>query len=335
MIFDLFVAPLLAFEFMRYAVATAAIVGVVSAVLSCFLVVRRSAMLGDAVSHGVLPGVAIGWLLGRHVGIMWGALVAGILVALAISFVERRAAIHSDTAMGVVFSTAFALGLAIISVYRPSGIHLTHVLLGNVLAAGAAELWLAAAGGGAVLVVVAVTFRALHAWSFDPDAARAMGLPTGFLHYLFTVLLAATIVASLQTVGLVLVVALLVTPGATASLLVRRFGPMVVVAAGLGLTSAVAGMYASYHADLPSGPAIVLIAGALFVLALLAAPRRGLVPRAVTAIRHGGGGTGPGSTASASPDTASHGSVSPGSVSRGSVSPDRTGRVPAGPSRGR
>lgn len=276
---ELFVLPVASFRFLAYAIATAAVVGVVTSVLSGFLIVRRSAMLGDAVAHGVLPGVALGWMAGRHLGSLWGALIAGVLVALGISWVERVGRVHVDTAMGVVFSFAFALGLAIISVAQPRGVHLTHLLLGNVLAAGPADLALAGGTAVVVLTVVVVGYPWLHAWSFDPDGARAAGVPTRLLHYLFTALLAATVVAALQTVGLVLVVAMLVTPGAAASLLVRRFAPMLAVAGGIGLVSAVGGMYTSYHLDVASGPAIVLLAGVVFALALLLGPRHGLAWR--------------------------------------------------------
>lgn len=274
---ELFVDPLLRYEFMRNAMLAAAVVGVTSAVLSCLLVVRHQALLGDAVSHAVLPGVAIGWLAGRHVGIFWGALASAILAGVAITFVERHSRVKLDAVMGIVFTFAFAIGLAVISVARPTGIDLFHVLLGNVLGVQRQDLLLTAGSGAVVLAVVVVLFRPLQLWSFDPTMAKAVGLPVGVLHYLFTALLSATIVASLQAVGLVLVIAMLVTPGATAYLLSRRLSTMMVTAALVGLLSATGGLYGSYHLDVASGPLIVIAASLLFVLAFCFAPRRGLV----------------------------------------------------------
>ena len=276
-IFTLFLDPLLRYEFMRNAMLAAAIVGVSSAVLSCLLVVRHQALLGDAVSHAVLPGVAIGWLAARHVGIFWGALTTAILAGLAITFVERNSRVKRDAVMGIVFTFAFAVGLAIISVAKPRGIDLFHVLLGNVLGVDRTDLLLTAVSGGIVVAVVVLLFRQLQLWSFDPVMARSVGLRVGALHYLFTALLSATIVASLQAVGLVLVVAMLVTPGATAYLLTRRLATMMVAASAVGLLSGVGGLYASYHLDVASGPAIVILASVVFALTFAFAPRRGLV----------------------------------------------------------
>lgn len=275
-----FLEPLANYGFMRYGLAVAVIVGVTSGVLSCLLVVRRQALMGDAIAHAVLLGVALGWTAARHVGIFWGALAIGVLAGIAITAVERSSRVQRDAAMGVVFTAAFALGITIISVTRPRGVDLFHILLGNVLGVGPQDLALTAVAGGLVLVTVAVCFRELHAWSFDPVVARAAGMPTTALDYLFTALLSAAIVAALQSVGLVLVVAMLVTPGATALLLVERLVTMMLVAAGLGLVAAAGGLYGSFWLDVPSGPAMVLVASGLFMLALLLAPRRGVLVRA-------------------------------------------------------
>ncbi|CAN5362649.1 hypothetical protein BH20ACT9_BH20ACT9_12440 [soil metagenome] len=279
-LYELFVAPVAQYEFMRHALAAVAVVGVTSATLSCLLVVRHQALLGDAISHAVLPGVAVGWLAAGHLGIFWGALGAAVLAGVAITFVERRSTVKLDAVMGIVFTFAFAVGLAVISVAQPRGIDLFHVLLGNVLGVDRSDLLLTAGSGGLVLLVVVALYRHFHLWSFDPVMARAVGLRVGALNYVFTGLLSATIVASLQAVGLVLVVAMLVTPGATAYLLSRRLATMMVTAAGLGLVSAVGGLYGSYHLDVASGPAIVIIASLLFALAFLLAPRHGQVGRA-------------------------------------------------------
>ena len=274
---QLFVAPL-EFSFMRDGLVVVLMIGITASVLSCLLVVRRQALMGDAISHCVLLGVALGWLVAREHGVLPGALVAGVLSGSAITFIER-AGIKLDAAMGIVLTTAFALALALISVVRPTGIDLFHVLLGNVLGIAASDLRNTAVGCAAVLITVVVLFRGLQFWSFDPVAARVAGLPTALLHYVFTALLSATIVVSIQAVGVLLVVAMLVTPGAAAWLLTRRLASMMLVAATIGALSGVGGLYGSYHLDVASGPAIVLNASAWFIGALLFAPRRGLLWR--------------------------------------------------------
>ena len=279
-VWTLLAAPLLDYGFMRNALAVVVIVGTTSSVLSCLLVVRRQALMGDAISHSVLLGVVLGWMLGRHAGIFWGALASGILSGIAITYVERNSRVKLDAAMGVFFTFAFALGLAIISTVRPTGIDLFHVLFGNVLAVGRAELALTAICGALVLATLGLLYRGFHLWSFDEQMARAAGIPTGALHYLFTALLSATIVASLQAVGLILVVAMLVTPGATAYLLSNRLSSMMAIAAAVGLLASVSGLYGSYYLDVASGPAMVIVVSALFCAAFLFAPQQGVLARA-------------------------------------------------------
>ena len=273
----LFVAPF-EFAFMRDGLFIVLMIGVTASVLSCLLVVRRQALMGDAISHCVLLGVALGWVVAREHGVLWGAMLAGVLSGTAITLIERSG-IKLDAAMGIVLTTAFALGLAIISVVKPTGIDLFHVLLGNVLGVTEADLTRTAIGCTLVLVVVAVLFRGLQFWSFDPVAAQVAGLPVRLLHYIFTGLLSATVVVSIQAVGVLLVVAMLVTPGATGWLLARRLAPMMAVAATVGAVSGVGGLFGSYHLDVASGPAIVLCASAMFLLAMMFAPRRGILWR--------------------------------------------------------
>lgn len=276
---ELLVEPLVQYGFMRAGLAAAVIVGVSSALLSCLLVVRHQALLGDAISHAVLLGVAVGYLLAESAGILGGALIVAVLTGVTITYIERNSAVQLDAVMGIVFTAAFALGLAIISIAQPRGIDLFHILFGNVLAVASADLVLIAVSGGLVVAVVLVLFRAFHVWSFDPQMAEAVGMRTGLLQYVFTALLSATIVASLHAVGLILVIAMLITPGATALLLTGRLATMMVAASGVGLISGVGGLYGSFYIDVASGPAIVLFATACFLLAFLLAPRRGVVAR--------------------------------------------------------
>ena len=180
----LFVAPF-EFAFMRDGLIIVLMIGVTASVLSCLLVVRRQALMGDAISHCVLLGVALGWVVAREHGVLWGAMLAGVLSGTAITLIERSG-IKLDAAMGIVLTTAFALGLAIISVVKPTGIDLFHVLLGNVLGVTDADLTRTAIGCALVLTAVAVLFRGLQFWSFDPVAAQVAGLPVRLLHYIFT-----------------------------------------------------------------------------------------------------------------------------------------------------
>lgn len=275
---QLFIAPLREFGFMRDGLIVVVLIGLTASVLSCLLVVRRQALMGDAIAHSVLLGVALGWLVARENGVLAGALVAGVLSGIAMTFIERSG-IKLDVAMGVVFTASFALGLAIISVVKPTGIDLFHVLLGNVLGVSEADVRHTAIGCALVLGVVLLLFRGLQFWSFDPLAAHVAGLPVAALHYVFTALLCATIVVSIQAVGLLLVIAMLITPGATALLLAKRLAPMMLIAALIGVASGTGGLYGSYYLDVASGPAIVLVASALFLATLLLAPRRGVLWR--------------------------------------------------------
>ena len=270
---ELLIDPVVQYGFMRAGLAAAVVVGVTSAVLSCLLVVRGQALLGDAISHAVLLGVVLGYLVAGEVGILAGAMLVAVATGAGIAYVTSNAPFRADTAMGVLFTVAFALGLAIISVVQPRGIDLMHILFGNVLGVTTADLALTAVSGGLVLLVVLVGFRAFHLWSFDAELARAMGMRTTAMEHLFTALLSAAIVASLQTVGLVLVIAMLVIPGATAAMVTSRLSTMMVIAAGVGLLSGVVGLYGSFHLDVASGPAIVLVAGACFAAVFLLAPR--------------------------------------------------------------
>lgn len=272
-----FVEPLATYGFMRTGLLAAVVIGSICSLLSCLLVVRREALLSDAISHSLLLGVVIGFVVAGTAGLLIGALAAAILTGVAITFLERNTPIKADAAMGIVYTAAFSLALAIISVIQPRGVDLFHILFGNVLALERADMVLT--GGVGVLVIVAVIglFRWLHVWSFDPELAQTLGVPVRLVSYVFTTLLSATIVASMKAVGLLLVVAMLIIPGATAQLLTSRLKTMLMVAMSVGVMSAVAGLYGSFYVDVASGPAIVLTAVALFTLALAFAPNYGLV----------------------------------------------------------
>jgi manganese/iron transport system permease protein len=242
-------------------------------------VLRGMAFFGDALAHTILPGVVVAFLLGWPLAV--GALIVGVLTALGIGLLTERGTLKEDTAIGVIFAGMFALGVALLSASGNYTLDLAHFLFGNLLGVSASDLWVTLVMGVVVVLVVGLLFKEFMIISFDPVLAIALRLPTTFLRYLLLVLLALTIVVALQVVGIALMLAMLVTPAAAASLLTRRLAPMMAVAAAIGAFSGVAGLYASFYLDIASGPAVVLVATGLFVLAFLLAPRRGLVWRLV------------------------------------------------------
>lgn len=271
-----FVEPL-RFAFMQRALLAAVLVGIVCGTLGCYIVLRRMALIGDALSHSVLPGVAIAYMVG--VDFLFGAVGAGVVTALLIGWITTSSRVKEDAAIGVVFTGAFALGVVLITVIQSRSVDLLHMLLGNVLGVEDRDLMMTAAITALVLITVALLFKELLLHAFDPVMAAATGLPVRGLHYLLMLLLSLTVVASLKTVGLVLVVAMLITPASTAYLLTDRFGRMLGISAAVGVTSAIAGLYLSYYWNVSSGGAIVLVATVFFFLAFLFAPKGGLVIR--------------------------------------------------------
>jgi ABC-type Mn2+/Zn2+ transport system permease subunit len=266
------------FEFMQRGLAAGLLVGIGCAVLGAFVVLRGMAFVGDALAHTVLPGVVIAFLLG--VNLFVGALVAGVLTAIGIGWFSTEGQIEEDTAIGVMFSGLFALGIALLSRVQ-SYRDLTHILFGNILGVTWLDLGITAAVAVLVLLAVWAFFKELVATSFDPGHATVIGLSPGLVRYGLLIMLALVVVSGIQTVGVVMVAALLVTPAATASLLTRRLPQMMGLAALLSVVAALVGLYASYYANIASGAAIVLTLTAFFVLAFLLAPRRGLLWRRI------------------------------------------------------
>lgn len=267
----------LQYGFIQRALLAALIVGVVCATLGTYVVLRGMAFLGDAMAHTILPGVVGAFLLGWPLAV--GALVFGVLTAVGIGFLTQRQAIKEDTAIGVIFAGFFALGVAMLSARGNYSIDLAHFLFGNLLGVSANDVWITAVLGVVVLLVIVLFYKELLVVSFDPVLAATLRLPTTFLRYLLLILMAITIVVALQVVGIALMLAMLVTPPATASLLTRRLPSMMALSAAIGAFSGVAGLYASYYLNIASGPAVVLVATAVFLLVFLFAPQRGLVWR--------------------------------------------------------
>ncbi len=266
----------LSYGFMQRAMAVAVLVGAVCAVLSCFLVLKGWSLMGDAVSHAVLPGIVLAHLAGLPLAL--GAFAAGVGCAWGTGYLKANSRVKEDTVMGIVFSGMFALGLVMFTKID-TDMHLNHVLFGDMLGVTGRDLVETAIVAGITLAIVLVKRRDFLLFSFDPQHARAIGLPVERLHYGLLVLLAMTIVASLKAVGIILVVAMLIAPGAIAFLLTERFERMLVIAAAVAIGSSVVGTLVSFHIDGATGPCIVLIQAGVFVGAFLLAPKGGLLRR--------------------------------------------------------
>ena len=256
--------------FMRDAFVIGALIAVPTALLSCFLVLKGWALMGDAVSHAVLPGVVLAYLAG--VPFLFGAFAAGLFCAVAVGWVADNSRVKRDTVMGVVFAGMFGLGLVLFAAV-PSDVHLDTILYGNMLGVLPRDLWVALAVAVAVALGVALRWRDLLAHSFDPAHARTVGLPVPWLHYGLLAALPATVVATLAAVGLVLAIGLLIAPGAIAFLLVRSFGAMLLAAVAVNLAATFLGVYAAFWIDAAPAPTIVLVLTALFVVAFVARAR--------------------------------------------------------------
>ena len=265
----------LSYGFMQRGLLAALMVGILCSVVGCYVVLRSMAFLGDAIAHAILPGVAMAYLL--QMNLIIGALAAAVLVALGVGFISRKGVIKEDTAIGILFTAALALGVAMISSIRSYAVDLSHILFGNVLGVSSSDLILTASLGLIILCGVLIFYKPFLIVSFDPVLAATLRLRVNILGSLLLILLALTIVVSIQSVGVALVAAMLVTPGATAYLLTRRLPLMMAIAAGIGAFSGVAGLYISYFANIPSGSAIVLMTTAIFLVVFLFSPGRGLL----------------------------------------------------------
>jgi manganese/iron transport system permease protein len=274
--FDWLLVPM-SYPFMQRALIVAIMVGAVCAVLSCYLVLKGWSLMGDAVSHAVLPGIVIAYVIGLPLAV--GAFVAGLSCALLTGYVKASSRVKEDTVMGVVFSGMFGFGLVIFTKVETEQ-HLLHILFGNMLGVTVQDLIETAVIAGLTLVIVLVKRRDLLLYCFDPNHARAIGLPVQLLHYGLLILLSLTIVASLKAVGIILVIAMLVAPGAIAYLLTDRFERMLAIAVAVAVGSSALGTLISFHIDGATGACIVLVQASVFVLAFLFAPKRGLIAAA-------------------------------------------------------
>jgi manganese/iron transport system permease protein len=261
------------YEYMLKAIFVSAVIGGVCAFLSCFITLKGWSLMGDALSHSVVPGVAVAYYAGWPFAA--GAFITGLLAAVGMGFVKTKTRLREDAVIGVVFTAFFALGLLLLSLF-PSQVDLRSIIFGNILGISNSDIAQVLAISAVTILILGLKWRDFLLFCFDATQARALGLNTTILHFVLLTLLSATAVAALQTVGACLVVAMLVTPGATAYLLTDRFGRMIAIAVTLGTVTSLIGAYASYFFDGSTGGCIVTLQSLLFVTALIWAPKHGL-----------------------------------------------------------
>src|ERR1044071_1188426 len=264
-----FLTEPLQYEFMQRGVVAAVLVGIVCAIVGTYVVLRGMAFFGDALAHTILPGIALGYLFsgGGREPLFWWALGTAVIAALGIGAISKNSEIKEDTAIGIIFAGMFALGIALISTVRSYAVDLSHFLFGDVLSVSVHSLWLILIFGGLVLLVIFAFYKEFLTLSFDPILATTLRLPVGILHNLLRTLIPVTAAVSLQTVGVALMVAMLVTPAASAYLLTQRLSTMMLLASIFASLSGIIGLYLSFYLSIASGAAIVLTATVFFLLA--------------------------------------------------------------------
>ena len=262
------------YEYMIKAIVVSGVIGGVCALLSCFVTLKGWSLMGDALSHAIVPGVAVAYLVGLPFAL--GAFISGLLAALLMGVVKSKTRIREDATIGIVYTTFFAAGVLMISLF-PSNISLKTIVFGNILGIADADIIQMLAISAVALVVIGLKWKDLLLFAFDPNQARAIGLNTTFLNLMLLTLLAATAVAALQAVGAILVIAMLVTPGATAYQLTDRFGRMMLIACILGVVTSMAGAYISYYLNGSTGGCIVCLQTLVFLVAFFFAPKHGIV----------------------------------------------------------
>lgn len=266
----------LSYEFMRNAIAIGVLVGILCPVVGSYLIVQRMALLGDVIAHAVLPGLSISFFFG--VDILIGAFGSGILGALLIAWIRSQTRIKADAAMALTFSSFFALGVTLITVLK-NKLDLDSFLFGDILGVTPLDIQRTALIAGLILLTIKLFYKELLFYTFDKTGAQAIGLPINAIYFGFMAAITLTIIASMQAVGVILVISLLVGPALTAYLLVKELHQMMIVGAILGAIASVSGVYLSYYRNLPSGPAIVLVSSSMFLLALLFSPSQGILTR--------------------------------------------------------
>ena len=269
--FSEFIDGLLNFHFLQNALITALVVGIVGGAVGCFIILRGMSLMGDAISHAVLPGVAISFILGINFFI--GAIVFGLLASTIITYIKSNSIIKSDTAIGITFSSFLALGIILIGVAN-SSTDLFHILFGNILAVQDLDMWITIAVALLVLTTITIFFRPLLLTSFDPILAKSMGVKVSFYHYLLMVILTLVAVTAMQSVGTILIVALLITPAATAYLYANSLKTMILLSSGFGALASVLGLFIGYSFNIAAGSSIVLTSALLFLISFFIVPKQ-------------------------------------------------------------
>ncbi|WP_295591940.1 metal ABC transporter permease [uncultured Streptococcus sp.] len=269
--FSEFIDGLLNFHFLQNALITALVVGIVGGAVGCFIILRGMSLMGDAISHAVLPGVAISFILGINFFI--GAIVFGLLASSIITYIKSNSIIKSDTAIGITFSSFLALGIILIGIAN-SSTDLFHILFGNILAVQDLDMWITIAVALLVLTTITIFFRPLLLTSFDPILAKSIGVKVTFYHYLLMVILTLVAVTAMQSVGTILIVALLITPAATAYLYANSLKTMILLSSGFGALASVLGLFIGYSFNIAAGSSIVLTSALLFLISFFIVPKQ-------------------------------------------------------------
>lgn len=266
-----FINGLVDYEFLQNALVTATVIGIVAGVVGCFIILRGMSLMGDAISHAVLPGVAISYIL--SINFFVGAIVFGLFASIIITFISNNSKIKSDTAIGITFSSFLALGVILIGVAN-SSTDLFHILFGNVLAVQDFDKWLTIIVSAIVILIVVIFFKPLLLTSFDPNMAKAFGVKVNAYHYLLMALLTVVAVSAMQSVGTILIVAMLITPAATAYLYTKSLSKMIVLSAFLGAFSSIIGLFIGYSFNIAVGSTIVLTSTSIFLISFLVSPKQ-------------------------------------------------------------
>ena len=269
--FSEFIDGLLNFHFLQNALITALVIGIVGGAVGCFIILRGMSLMGDAISHAVLPGVAVSFILGINFFI--GAIVFGLLASTIITYIKSNSIIKSDTAIGITFSSFLALGIILIGIAN-SSTDLFHILFGNILAVQDLDMWITIAVALLVLTTITIFFRPLLLTSFDPILAKSIGVKVTFYHYLLMVILTLVAVTAMQSVGTILIVALLITPAATAYLYANSLKTMILLSSGFGALASVLGLFIGYSFNIAAGSSIVLTSALLFLISFFIVPKQ-------------------------------------------------------------
>ncbi|CAN2923569.1 metal ABC transporter permease [Streptococcus dysgalactiae] len=271
-----FFEGLMSYHFLQNALVTAIVIGVVSGAVGCFIILRSMSLMGDAISHAVLPGVALSFILGINFFI--GAIIFGLLASVIITYIKENSVIKGDTAIGITFSSFLALGIILIGVAN-SSTDLFHILFGNILAVQDSDKWITIGVSVFVLGIIILFFKELLITSFDPILAKSMGMNVNAYHYMLMILLTLVSVTAMQSVGTILIVALLITPAATAYLYANSLKVMLVMSSAIGALSSVLGLYLGYTFNVAAGSSIVLTSAAIFLISFFISPKQGYIKK--------------------------------------------------------